>query len=143
MRLPLQVHLFAGGLRAMTRFLLISKEPHIFGSIEAIVDTGSPTTVLGSPDLKRMRVSQIQLQKLESRKEQIAYGGGLVKTKILNGAQLKFGDYFECTMPIQIPVDEIKDCNQPTILGVDFMIQNKFKLVFDPIKKEAYFESSE
>src|SRR3989344_8714961 len=140
MRIPLQVYLFAGGLRAMTRFLLTSKEPHIFAVVEAVVDTGSPSTVLGLPDLKRMRVSQIQLQKLESKKEPIAYGGGLVKTKILNGAKLKFGDYFECILPIQVPVDEIKECNQPTILGVDFMIQNKLKLIFDPAKREAYFE---
>ena len=78
-------------------------------------------------------LQKIQLQKLESKKEPIAYGGGLVKTKILNGAKLKFGDYFECILPIQVPVDEIKECNQPTILGVDFMIQNKLKLKLSPV----------
>ncbi len=46
-------------------------------------------------------------------------------------------------MPIQIPVDEIINCSQPTILGVDFLILNKLSLFFDPIKKEAYFESSD
>ena len=143
MKIPLQVYLFAGGLRAMARFLISSEKPHIFGSIEAIVDTGSPTTILGVPDLKRMRVSQIQLRDLESRKEPHAYGGGQLKTKILQGAKLRFGEYFECVMPIQIPVDEITACNQPTILGDDFMEVNKLKFVFDPIKREAYFESSE
>jgi len=117
MKIPLQVYFFAGGLRAIARFLLQSKEPHIFGSIEAIVDTGSPATILGMPDIKRMRVSQIQLKNLESRKEPMAYGGGQIKTKILQEAKLKFGE--------------------------DFMEKNKLKLIFNPAKKEAYFESSE
>lgn len=143
MKIPLQVRDFAGGLRAMAQFLIQSKEPHIFGSVEGIVDTGSPTTILGIPDMKRMRVSQLQLKNLESRKEPHAYGGGQLKTKILRDAKLKFGEYFECVMAVQIPVEEITECTQPTILGVDFMVENKLKFVFDPIKKEAYFESSE
>ena len=127
----------------MARFLIQSEEPHIFGSIEAIVDTGSPATILGTPDIKKMRVSQLQLNKLESRKEPIAYGGGQVQTKVLRGAKLKFGEHFECMIPIQIPVNEVIGCSQPTILGVDFLIENKLKLIFDPNKKEAYFEDSE
>jgi len=143
MRIPLQVRDFAGGLRVMAQFLIRSEKPHLFGSIESIVDTGSPTTILGVPDTKRMRVSQIQLKELESRKEPHAYGGGQLKTKILRDAKLKFGEYFECEMDVQVPVEEVSECNQPTILGVDFMEKNKLKLIFDPFKKEAYFESSE
>jgi hypothetical protein len=66
-----------------------------------------------------------------------------MKTKILRDVKLRFGESFECTMAVQIPTDEITECRQPTILGVDFMIKNKLKLLFDPTKKEAYFESSE
>ncbi len=143
MRIPLKVYFFAGGLRAIVRFLIQSKEPHIFGFVEAIVDTGSPTTILGMLDVKRMRVSPIQLKKLESRKKPIACGGSLIKTKNLQKAKLKIGQYLECMMPVQIPVDEIQGGSQPTILGVDFLIENKLKLIFDPNKKEAYFESSE
>jgi len=143
MKIPLKVYFFAGGLRAMVRFLLQSKAPHIFGSVEAIVDTGSPVTILGIPDMKRMKISKIQISNLESRKEPISYGGGQVNTKVLREAKLTFGEYFECIMPVQIPVDELTECSQPTILGVDFLIENKLKFVFDPNKKEAYFESSE
>lgn len=141
MRIPLQVRDFAGGLRVMAQFLIRSDKPHLFGSIESIVDTGSPTTILGMPDMKRMRVSQLQLKNLESRKEPHAYGGGQLKTKILRDARLKFGEFFECVMDVQIPVDEITECTQPTILGVDFMEKNKLRLVFDPDKREAYFEN--
>lgn len=142
MKIPLQVYPLAGGLRAMAHFSMQSEMPHIFGSVEAIFDTGSPTTVLGVADIKKMRISSLQLNNLESRKEPIAYGGGLVNTKILQGVKLKFGEYFECNMPIQIPVDEIKEGSQPTILGVDFLERHKLKFVFDPSKREAYFESS-
>lgn len=144
MIIPLQVRDFAGGLRAMASFLIQSEKPHIFGLIESIVDTGSPTTILGMSDIKRMRVSQLQLRDIESRKEPHAYGGGRLKTKILRGAKLKFGEYFDCIMDVEIPVQEITELNtQPTIIGVDFMEKNKLKLIFDPAKKEAYFETSE
>ena len=143
MKIPLEVYYFAGGLRAMARFLLQSKEPHIFAPIEAIVDTGSPTTILGMLDIERMRISPLQLKKLESRKEPISYGGGEVETKILQEAKLKFGEHFECIMPVQIIVEKIDGRSQPTILGVDFLANNKLKFIFNPIKKEAYFESSE
>ncbi|MBU4086972.1 MAG: hypothetical protein KKB21_05345 [Nanoarchaeota archaeon] len=88
-------------------------------------------------------MSQIQLKDLESRKEPHAYGGGQLKTKILRDAELRFGEHFECKMDVQIPVEEVTECTQPTILGVDFMEKNKLRLVFDPVKREAYFESSE
>ncbi len=67
MKIPLEVYFFAGGLRAMARFLIKSDNPHMFGSIEAIVDTGSPTTILGTPDLKRMRVSKLHLKNLDRK----------------------------------------------------------------------------
>ena len=143
MIIPLKVYFFAGGLRAIVRFFIQSKDPHIYGFVEAIVDTGSPTTILGVSDVKRMRVSKVQLKKLESKKESIACGGSLIKTKNLQEAKLRIGQSLECIMPVQIPVDEIQGSSQPTILGVDFLIKNKLKLIFDPNKKEAYFESSE
>jgi len=127
----------------MAHLLIKSDTPHIFAPVEAIVDTGSPETILGMADIKKMRISLLQLNKLESRKKPIAFGGGRLKTKILQDAKLKFGEDFECVMSIQVPVDEITKCNQPTILGVDFMEKNKLKLVFDPTKRDAYFETSE
>ena len=85
----------------------------------------------------------MQLKNLESRKEPHAYGGGQLETKILRDAKLRFGEYFECIIDVQVPIKEITECIQPTILGVDFLLQNKLKLVFDPSKKEAFFESSQ
>jgi len=66
-RIPLQVYHFAGDLRAMAHFLLkIEGFPQSL-FIRAIVDTGSPITLIGPLDSKRMRISKIQLNKLEGR----------------------------------------------------------------------------
>jgi len=140
MRIHLQVYDFANGLRAMAHFLVISEKPELFLPVKAIVDTGSPETILGLIDLKKMRISSIRFKEIESRKYPICMGGGEVKTKILQGAKLKFGEDFECVMPVHIPVDEIGGTAQSTILGVDFLTKNNFKFVFEPNKREAYFE---
>lgn len=70
-------------------------------------------------------------------------GGGEVKTKILPEAKLNFGGYFDCIMPIHIPVEEIRGTAQSTILGVDFLTKNNFKLFFYPNKRDAYFEKED
>jgi hypothetical protein len=143
MKIPLQVYDFANGLRAMAHLLVMSEKPHLFIPVKAIVDTGSPETILGLIDLKKMRISPTKFKEIESRKYPICMGGGEVRTKILQEAKLKFGEYFECVMPIQIPVDEIGGTAQSTILGVDFLTKNNLIFFFDPNKKEAYFESSD
>lgn len=43
-------------------------------------------------------------------------------------------------MPIEFPISGGENPSQPSLLGVDFMLKTKAKLVFDPSKREAYFE---
>ena len=43
---------------------VLSKEPDFFIPVKAIVDTGSPLTLIGSLDIKRMRLSTLQLNNL-------------------------------------------------------------------------------
>ena len=62
-RIPLQVYYFAGDLRAMAHFLLkIEKLSKSSIPINAIIDTGSPITLIGPLDTKRMRISKESLQ---------------------------------------------------------------------------------
>jgi len=75
-RVPLEVYHFADNIRIMAHFLLRCEEPKIFMPIRAIVDTGSPMTIIGPADIKRMRLSKIQLNKLEGRHKPINIGGG-------------------------------------------------------------------
>jgi len=142
MIIPLKVYDF-GGLRAMAHILIRSEKPKLFLPVKAIVDTGSPKTVLGLIDLKRMRISSLRFKDVESRIETINIGGGEVKAKVLPEVNLRFGEDFECDMPIQVPIKEISGRAQSTILGVDFLLKNNLKFIFNPIKGKAYFESNE
>jgi len=145
MQIPLQVYWFAGGLRVMAHFLIQCEHPHIFGVVKAVVDTGSPTTILGVADLKRMRVSSIQLKSLETRRDNVSIGGGSLKTKLIKNVKISFSDIFKSNiLEICAPFDsgDGGSC-QVTILGVDFMEKNNLKLFFDPIGKKAYFEKED
>lgn len=87
-----------------------------------------------------MRLSKIQLGKLEGRNKPVNIGGGQVMTKILEGSKLRFTDVLEIEMPVEFPMSGKENPSQPSLLGIDFMLKAKAKLFFDPNKKEAYFE---
>ena len=143
MKIPLNIKEWAGGKRIMLYATLMHDDPHIFAPIEFIIDTGSPTTLLGEIDAKRFRISKIQLNKLEGRKSPINIGGGQIQTKVLPNAKIKIND-FETSIPIQVVIENEKGNTLATsIIGVDFLEKAKLKLVFDPTKSEAYLESSE
>jgi len=140
-KIPLSVEHFAGNLRAIAHFLLRSEDPHLFIPIMAIVDTGSPLTLIGPLDLKKMRLSKIQIQKIEGKLNPINVGGGEVSTKILEKTKLKFSNTnVEIEMPVHFPLRGEENPTQPSLLGVDFMLKTKAKLYFNPSRKEAYFE---
>lgn len=138
-KIPLQVCHYDENLRIIARFLLRCDEPKVFAVIDAIVDTGSPITIIGPRDMKRIRFSKLQREKLEGRHEPINIGGTQLFTKILNNAKLKFRD-FEAKMPVNVPIKGEEKAIQPSLLGVDFMLKTRAKLFFDPKNKVAYFE---
>lgn len=121
----------------MAHFLLKSKDLAFSVPVRAIVDTGSPVTLIGTQDLRKMRLSSIQMNKLIGEHKPVHIGGASVITRILENAELNFID-FNVAMPVQFPI--MGEDNQPSLLGVDFMLKTKAKLVFNPGKGEAYFE---
>ena len=139
MRIPVRVEFFAGGLRPILTVCVRSEVPKIFGPVSAIIDTGSPTTILGGGDVKRMRISQIQMQKLIGVEKEVNLGGAQIKTRELPEAELKIYEKI-VKIPIQVPVKFLKGTPPPTILGVDFLLAGKFKFFFYPDKKESYLE---
>lgn len=143
MRIPIRVEFFAGGLRPIATLTLRSETPHIFGFINAIIDTGSPTTIIGSADVQRMRISQIQMQKLTGEEKEVNLGGAQLKTRILPEAQLSIENKIKVKIPVQIPVKTVKGVPPPSIIGVDFLVAGRLKFFFDPNNKEAYLESSD
>lgn len=138
-KISLEVYNFADSLRIMAHLLLrIEGLPSI--PIRAIVDTGSPITLIGPLDTMRMRLSKIQLEKLQGRNKSVNIGGGQVTTKIIESSKLRFSDGLEVEMPVEFPISGKENPSQPSLLGVDFMLKTKAKLFFDVSKREAYFE---
>jgi len=43
-------------------------------------------------------------------------------------------------MPVEFPIKDDENSFQPSLLGVDFLLKTKSKLVFNPSLKEAYLE---
>ena len=142
-KIPLEVFNFANSLRPMAHFLLTSEDPKIFAPINAIVDTGSPITLIGPTDLSRMRLSSIQIKKLIGKNRPINIGGEQISARTLEKANLKFGEHLKIEMPVNFPINIDNKSTQPSLLGVDFMLNTGAKLVFNPSKKEAYFEIEE
>ncbi len=139
-RIPLQVYDFVGSLRAMAHFWLKIEELSKSIPIRAIVDTGSPITLIGPLDTGRMRISTLSLRNLEGRNKPVNIGGGEMTTRILEGTKFKFGDGFEVDMPVDFPIDGARNPLQPSLLGVDFLLKTNATLVFNPDKKDAYLE---
>jgi len=123
----------------MLNVILSLKDPKIFLPVKGIIDTGSPTTLVGIKDMIRMRLSKLQIKKIESRKEEVNVGGGTVETIKLENMKIRIGDYLETELNIKFPIKGENE-KQPTLLGVDFLEKRRAKFYFNPSKKEAYLE---
>lgn len=143
MRIPIRVEFFAGGLRPVVTLTLRAETPHIFGFVNAIIDTGSPTTILGSADIQRMRISQLQLQKLIGEEKEVNLGGSQIKTRVLPEAELSIEGKVSVKIPIQVPIKVIKGTPPPTIIGIDFLLAGKLKFLFNPSARESYLETAD
>lgn len=127
----------------MAHFLLKIEGIPISIPIRAIVDTGSPITLIGPLDTKRIRFSRIQINKLIGRNKPVNIGGGQLLTRIVDKSKLRFGSDLEFEMPVEFPIKDEGSSFQPSLLGVDFMLKTGAKLFFDPSNKTAYFEIEE
>ena len=143
MKIPIKVEFFAGGLRPMIACSLRSTNPTFFGFINAIIDTGSPTTILGISDVQKMRLSQVQMKKFIGEEKEVNLGGAQMKTKILENANIRIGNSINITLPVQVPVKITKGVSPPTIIGVDFLQKANLGFFFNPNKKESYLEKQE
>ena len=53
-QIPVEINYFAGGWRPMLNVILSFDDPKIFLPVKGILDTGSPTTLIGLADMRRM-----------------------------------------------------------------------------------------
>ena len=138
-KIPVEINYFAGGFRPMLNVILSFEEPKIFLPIKAIIDTGSPTTLVWISDMRRMRLSKIQLNKIKGKFDEVNIGGGKVKTVKLENMGFRIGTYLNTKLDVRFPI-EGEEKAQPSLLGVDFLEKIKANFCFNPSKKESYLE---
>jgi hypothetical protein len=151
MRIYLTVKEFGGGPKAFALFTLRSERYHIFGKLEAFIDTGSPETTLG---VKDVRTLHIPIKSLPS--EAISYvGGSTTRLHSLGNVTLYFKD--ERNEPVKLDFPKIFVAEPlehdektlsifstiPSMIGTDFLLINGFSFYFNPSKGIAYFEKEE
>ena len=147
MNIPLVVQEIAGGLKPVAYFTITGTR--LYGRLKAFVDTGSPNTVIGEGDAIKLN---IPITKLPREKTSYGLGGGSVDLHSLSKVMLYFRDEDDNSIMIEFPSIYISRCAKvdertktiaqsiPSILGVDFLVKHKFKLIFDPSNKVAYLE---
>lgn len=119
---------------------------NVFGKIKFIVDTGSSGSFIGEEDANRIRIPTGKLE-LDKSKEGRGLSGGAIELYKLSNVIFSFLD--PKTNQIQrikcknfhvaksaSPKNKIMD----NILGNDFLIENKFKLIANP-HSDSYLES--
>lgn len=124
------------------------KSSHCFGFIEALVDTGSPFTVLSTVDALKLRLPIKTMRKVEP-----VYLAGFTFFKAtLGNSSMTFRTDDQKSLTIQfnnmgVLIPTKLDPNQlegvkhiPSIVGNDFLEQEKFGLYVNPSTKVAYLE---
>lgn len=124
------------------------KSSHCFGFIEALVDTGSPFTVLSTVDALKLRLPIKTMRKAEP-----VYLAGFTFFKAtLGNSSMTFRTDDQKSLTTQfnnmgVLIPTKLDPNQlegvkhiPSIVGNDFLEQEKFGLYVNPSTKVAYLE---
>ena len=133
---------------------LFSRQARSFGRIEAIIDTGSPRTILSAGDALRLN---IPFTNFESSTPLAGLGKGKTPVLLINKFTFSLRDSEEktnnFTMPLLVAdVPRIKKEGQdklnnaariPTLIGMDFLELNSFDLFVSLNKNSAYLEKSE
>jgi len=130
---------------------LLSTYPRSFGRIEAIIDTGSPKTILSAGDAIRLN---IPFTNFESAAPLTGLGKGKTPVLLINKFTFSLRDSdgrpSNFLMPIlAADVPKIRNEGQeklnnatrvPTLIGMDFLELNNFDLFIGLNKNVAYLE---
>ena len=133
---------------------MLSMYPHCFGQLEAIIDTGSPRTVLSAADACRLKIPFKNFQSTDPIR---GYGkGGCPALKINKFlARIKSLDSKSKKLEFPITVIDFPTLNKldaktknnafkmPTIIGLDFLEFNKLSLFVDVKRGVAFLEDED
>lgn len=133
---------------------LLSRQPHSFGQIKAILDTGSPTTIISYIDALRLNIS---ITGAESGEPILGFGRGQIPSKKIKKFIFTLKSEENKIIYIEMPVNVVdvsalKNMNRdfqdsttriPTIIGMDFLRLSNMKLILDLSQHKASLESKD
>lgn len=129
----------------------LSTYPRSFGHVEAVVDTGAPTTILSASDALRLK---IPFHNLSSTKPIRGFGRGGTPALSLENFQISLHSTENQRKVLIFPIvivdvptlrkfgeDALNNAlTLPTLIGIDFLESNKLKLFVDVSSNLAYSE---
>lgn len=133
---------------------VFSRQPRSFGRIEAVIDTGSPKTIISAGDAIKLNMPFTNLQSTTPLTE---LGKGRTPMLLINKFAFSIryldGKPNNFDMPFLVAdVPRLRNEGQeklnnatriPTLLGMDFLEFNNFNLFVSLNKNVAYLEKSE
>lgn len=131
-------------------FNLVSRCPHSFGGVISVVDTGSPRTIISASTVSKLGIPIIG----EKASPICGFGRGSIPCRKLNKFKFIIKSSEGKTKSIEMPVylvdiPALNNLSQEmrlgayqidTIIGLDFLISQKMKLIVNFNKDIAYFE---
>jgi len=127
------------------------RSSHAFGFVEALVDTGSPFTVLSTTDAIRLRLPIKSMRKGEPCqlagftffKAFLGNSSMTFRTDDGKSLAIQFNN-MGVLIPTKLDKSQLEDVKHiPSIIGNDFLEQEKFALYVNPSKKVSYLEKIE
>jgi hypothetical protein len=132
-------------------FNLFSIFPRSMGGIIAIVDTGSPRTIISAADAFKLK---LPVSGLEDSKPACGFGRGGIPCKILPNFKFNIRSPENKTKTIEMPVHvvditSLKKMNRdmidnafkvPSVIGLDFLRSQKLRMVVNFKDDSSYFE---
>ena len=127
------------------------RSPRFFGIIEALIDTGSPFTVLSTMDALKLKVPIKRMRRGES----VSLAGFRFFNYPIKNPSIRFRTEDAKSLKIDLPkmgvlvptkIDKktLQDVKHiPSIIGNDFLEDQRFALYFNPTAKVAYLERVE
>lgn len=152
MRIPLHIGKAYPGEERLFAFVPIAIRAvkyRVYGQVVAVVDTGSPKTLIAPRDAVRLKVPFKILHR--SNPKDLRVAGVVLPAYSMEGVLLGLTDENKAMVrinPTMINIlnrppqykGEIK--HLPSILGTDFLEDNKLALYFNPYDKIAYLEDT-
>ena len=146
-----KIHCSIRGLIGKRPFPFVTfflRTPHISKPVDALIDTGSPFTVLSTNDILSTRMSITKMQSGET----VLLAGFRFFNHPIRDVTINFktesNELFKVNLPkigALIPtrfdkktMNEVKHI--PSIIGNDFLEDQKLALYFNPSAQVAYFE---